>query len=54
MEKLWGDNYFDAKAKKWKKDEVADDGTVLKRGFCSFIMEPIIKLARSIMEGNTE
>lgn len=54
MEKLWGDNYFDAAAKKWKKDDTDDNGKPLKRAFCAFIMEPIIKLARSIMEGNTE
>jgi len=33
MTKLWGDNYFDAKAKKWKVDSDADDGTQLKRCF---------------------
>jgi len=25
-EKFWGDNYFDAKAKKWKKDSTSDEG----------------------------
>jgi elongation factor 2 len=54
MEKLWGDNYFDAEAKKWKSSDVSDAGKPLKRAFCSFIMEPIIRLARSIMEGNVE
>jgi elongation factor 2 len=52
MEKLWGDNYFDAAGKKWKKDETADNGSTLKRAFCQFIMEPIIKLARSVMDGD--
>lgn len=27
MQKLWGDNFFDQKGKKWKVDETADDGT---------------------------
>jgi elongation factor 2 len=54
MEKLWGDNYFDAKSKKWYKDSVNDEGENLKRAFCAFIMEPIIKMARSIMDGNIE
>lgn len=27
MKKLWNDNFFDAKAKKWKSEETADDGT---------------------------
>lgn len=49
MEKLWGDNYFDVEAKKWKKDYTSDSGKPMKRAFCAFIMEPIIKLAQSIV-----
>jgi elongation factor 2 len=52
--KLWGDNYHDAKAKKWKQEELAEDGTPLKRCFVQFIMEPVIRLCRNIMEGNKE
>jgi elongation factor 2 len=33
MKKLWGDNYFDAAAKKWKFESTADDGKQLKRAF---------------------
>lgn len=51
MERLWGDNYFDGESKKWVFD---DNNGKLKRAFVSFIMEPIIRLARSIMEGNVE
>jgi elongation factor 2 len=54
MLKLWGDNYHDAKAKKWKTEEIADDGAHLKRCFVQFIMEPVIRLCRNIMEGNKE
>ena len=54
MERFWGDNYFDAEGKKWVKDNESETGKHLKRAFCSFIMDPIIKLATSIMEGNTE
>jgi len=54
MIKLWGDNYFDAKAKKWKQDEMSDDGVQLKRCFVQFIMEPVIRLCRNIMDGNKE
>jgi len=54
MGKLWGDNFFDAKAKKWKMEDVADDGSTLKRCFVQFIMEPVIRLCRNIMEGNKE
>ena len=54
MTKLWGDNYFDAKAKKWKTEDVADDGSNLKRCFVQFIMEPVIRLCKNCMEGNNE
>jgi elongation factor 2 len=54
MERLWGDNYFNAKKKVWTKDGFDDEGKPLKRAFCSFVMDPINKLARSCMEGNTE
>jgi len=33
MEKLWGDNFFDAKAKKWTTNEVSESGEPLKRNF---------------------
>ncbi|KAL6064483.1 translation elongation factor 2 [Balamuthia mandrillaris] len=49
MSKLWGDNFFDAKAKKWKKQPVSDDGKPLKRAFCQFVLDPIYKLFHSIM-----
>jgi hypothetical protein len=26
---LWGDNFYDPKAKKWKKTEKGEDGTIL-------------------------
>jgi len=54
MERLWGDNYFDAEDKKWKQTETSVSGKPLKRAFCNFIMDPIIKIARAIMEGNVE
>lgn len=54
MEKLWGDNYFDQKAKKWKNHEESDDGNKLKRAFVQFIMEPVIRLCRASMNGEWE
>lgn len=54
MERLWGDNFFDAAAKKWKKEGIDENGKPLKRAFVSFIMDPIVRLARAIMEGNME
>ncbi|KDO32325.1 elongation factor 2 [Saprolegnia parasitica CBS 223.65] len=46
MEKLWGDWFFDADAKKWKRS--SENGT-LKRAFVQFIMEPICKMFDAIM-----
>ena len=54
MEKLWGDNYFDQKGKKWKNHKEGDDGKDLKRAFVSFIMEPVIRLCRASMNGEME
>jgi len=54
MEKLWGDNYFDAGGKKWKNHKEGDDGKDLKRAFVSFMMEPIIRLCRAAYNGEWE
>ena len=54
MQKLWGDNYFDPVSKKWYNDPEGEGGQTLKRAFCSFVMEPILKVCNSIMEGNSE
>jgi elongation factor 2 len=54
MDKLWGDNYFDAKAKKWKNHADADDGTKIKRCFVQFIMAPVIQLCKATMQGQLE
>ena len=52
--KLWGDNYFDQKAKKWKDNANADDGSQLKRAFVQFMMEPVIRLCRASMNGEMD
>ncbi len=31
--RLWGDNYYDAKAKKWKSEATSEEGKELKRAF---------------------
>jgi elongation factor 2 len=54
MERLWGDNYVNAKTKKWTKNGNDEDGKPLKRAFCAFVMEPIIRLANAIMNGENE
>jgi len=54
MTKLWGDNYFNPETKKWTQDNQTESGKQLKRAFVQFIMDPIIKLTRSIMDGNED
>jgi elongation factor 2 len=49
LQRLWGDNFFNAKTKKWQKTANTDDGTQLKRAFVQFVMEPIIQLFGAVM-----
>lgn len=56
MARLWGDNYFE-KTKEgsfWRTDSTSkeDPKKQLVRAFCSFIMDPIIKLSNAIMNEN--
>lgn len=44
--RLWGDQFFNAKKKTWTKVEV--EGS--KRGFCQFIMDPIVSLHNAVMD----
>lgn len=54
MRKLWGDNFFDAPAKKWRTEDTDENGKTLRRAFAQFIMDPICKLCNCIMDGNKE
>lgn len=45
MNRLWGENFFNPKTKKWAKQKEADN----KRSFCMYILEPIYKIFDSIM-----
>lgn len=55
MKKLWGDNYYDAKAKEWTTNEISKvDGHKLDRSFVSFILKPIMKLIHTIMDNKIE
>lgn len=48
--KLWGNWFYDAPNKTWRTEPVSADGSrPLKRGFCEFVMGPIIKLTNAIM-----
>lgn len=52
--KLWGDNFFDAKKKKWSKKDVNSEGQRLNRGFCEFILSPINTMIDAVMNDKTD
>jgi len=54
MKKLWGDNFYNPDTKKWVKKNVTEDGTVLKRAFVQFILDPIYIMFESVMSGQNE
>lgn len=54
LPKLWGDNFYDTKTRKWTTESVGEDGTELSRAFCSMILEPIMKLANNVLDGKKE
>ena len=49
MLKLWGDNFFNPKTKKWTTKDKDADGQQLERAFNMFILDPIFKIFDSIM-----
>jgi len=53
MEKLWGENYFDVKGKKWIKSEKNKDGAKVPRAWCQFVFKPIQQLFNQIMTDQT-
>lgn len=50
MKRLWGDNFYHAKEKKWKK--TYEDGYV--RGFNQFVMNPIYQMFKVCMNDSKE
>lgn len=54
MKRLWGDNFFDPKSKKWKKRGVDDNGKALPRAFCQFVLDPIYKIFSCVMNHESE
>jgi elongation factor 2 len=54
VKKLWGDNYYDASINQFITSDIGSDGKKLRRGFVEFIMDPIIRLTRNIMDGNKD
>lgn len=52
--KLWGDWFYDQAGKKWITDSVSSDGKALKRAFCQFIIDPIVKIFSNCMMGKND
>jgi len=54
-EKLWGDNFFNPKTKKWSKQMIPKGQKIkLERAFCAFILKPIATLFDAIMQSKKE
>ena len=51
IKKLWGDNYFNPKEKKWS-DQPEDES--VQRAFCANILNPLSKLANNVSSGKKE
>ena len=51
MLRLWGENYFNPKTKKWTTKAQDADGKALDRAFNVFVLDPIYKLFDCIMNG---
>jgi elongation factor 2 len=49
MERLWGDNFFNPKTKKWTKQGTDAEGKPLERAFNMFVLDPIFKIFDSVM-----
>ncbi|KAI5783174.1 elongation factor 2 [Peziza echinospora] len=54
MDRLWGDNFFNPKTKKWTKVGTDADGQQLERAFNQFILDPIFKIFSSVMNFKKE
>nr|XP_039270876.1 translation elongation factor 2-like [Styela clava] len=50
MDKLWGDNFFDVKTKKWSNTKTDTN----ERAFCLYVLDPIYKAFDAIMNDKKE
>ncbi|KAL9647150.1 hypothetical protein ABK040_004866 [Willaertia magna] len=50
MKRFWGDSFFDAKNKKWVKENKGG----LQRAFCQFVLDPIYQVFHSCMQNDKE
>ena len=54
IDKLWGEWFFDNEEGDWKKHNTSENGKALKRTFNQFVIEPIQRLAKAVIEINEE
>ena len=54
MERLWGDNFFNPKTKKWQTTNDNEGGAPLERAFNQFVLEPIFQLFKNVMNPKAE
>ncbi|KAJ2493924.1 translation elongation factor 2 [Coemansia sp. RSA 2050] len=54
MSKLWGDNFFNPKTKKWSSKSSDPNGKYADRGFNMFALDPIYKIFGATMNGRKE
>jgi len=54
MSRLWDDNFFNPKTRKWSTKSTDADGNQLERAFCMFVLDPIFKLFDACMKGKKE
>lgn len=49
MARLWGENYFNPKTKKWGTKSSDAEGKPLERAFNMFVLDPIFKIFEAVM-----
>lgn len=54
MTRLWGENYFNPKTKKWSNKSTDADGKTIERAFNLFVLDPIFRLFDAIMNFKKE
>lgn len=54
MNRLWGENFFNPKTKKWSSASTDDDGQSIERSFNMFVLDPIYKLFDCMMNVKKE
>ncbi|KAA6370365.1 MAG: putative Elongation factor 2, partial [Streblomastix strix] len=52
--KMWGENFFNPKTRKWQTSDTTEDGTKLKRGFVQLILEPLYQVLNAIMTNDRD